>query len=385
MAWKNIIGQTTVKNLLQRAILEDRIAHAYCFIGIEGAGKEAVAIEFAKAVNCEEQVINDGKINACGKCVSCRMMSSLQHPNVQMIYSLPAPKSMDTRKDNISDKLSDDQITEIQEQNALKAVNPYYKIQIPKATQIKIAQIREVKRGLSLAPNSGGRRFILVFHAEEMTSESANAFLKTLEEPHSNTTIIMTTSEPQLILPTILSRCQQVFFQTLPDNELEVYLMSKFDIDIAEARLAVSIGQGSYLKAVDSLDEGMKSLRNQVVDLLRTALKKRAYRVELITKLQPVLAEKDKNHIEKILLILLFWLRDAFNLINTDSARTIINIDQLNFLQRFANNFTGKDLSYSISCIEDAIKNNRRNVNQQLLLINLFVNIRKSILFSSNI
>ncbi len=385
MAWKNIIGQTTVKNLLQRALLEDRIAHAYCFIGSEGIGKEAVAIEFAKAVNCEEPIVNNGKIDACGLCVSCRMMSSLQHPNVQMIYSLPAPKSMDTRKDNISDKLSDDQITEIQEQNAFKAANPYYKIQIPKATQIKIAQIREVKRGLSLAPNSGGRRFILVFNAEEMTSESANAFLKTLEEPHSNTTIIMTTSEPQMILPTILSRCQQVFFQTLPDDELELYLVEKFNLDSAEARLAVSIGQGSYLKAVESLDEGMKSLRNQVVDLLRTSLKKRVYRVELITKLQPVLAEKDKNYIDKILLILLFWLRDAFNLINTDSARTIINIDQLIFLQNFAKNFNGKDLSYSITCIEDAIKNNRRNVNQQLLLINLFVKIRRSILFSNNI
>ena len=385
MAWKDIIGQTTVKNLLQRAILEDRVAHAYCFIGIEGTGKEAVAIEFAKAVNCEEPVISQGKIDACGKCISCRMTNSLQHPNIQIIYSLPTPKSMDSRKDNIAEKLSDEQIAEIQEQNAMKAANPYYKIQISKASQIKIAQVREVKRGLSLAPNSGGRRFIMVFNAEEMTAESANAFLKTLEEPQTHTTIILTTSQPQLILPTILSRCQQVFFQTLPDDELELYLQNKFNLDITEARLAVSIGQGSYSKSVETLDEGMKILRNNVVDLLRTALKKRIYRVELIAKIQPLLSEKDKNYIDKVLLILLFWLRDAYNLIQTSSARTIINIDQLTFLQNFAKNFSTKDISNVLILIENAIRNNGRNVNRQLLLINLFINIRKNILLESNI
>jgi len=380
LAWKDIIGQSTVKNLLQRAILENKVSHAYCFIGPEGVGKEPVAIEFAKTVNCEEPVLSNGKIDACGSCVSCRMMSSLQHPNVQIIYSLPSPKAMDSRKDNISDKLSDEQIAEIQEQNSIKATDAYHKIQLGKATQIKIAQIREVKRSLSLAPNSQGRRFILLFKAEEMTTESANAFLKTLEEPHPETTIIMTTSEPQSILPTILSRCQQVYFRTLPDDELELYLIKRFHLDTTEARLAVSIGQGSYLKAIESLDENMKTLRNQVVDLFRTTLKKRIYRVELIGKLQPHLAEKDRNYIDKLLLILLFWLRDAFNLIKSQSAKNIINIDQLTFLQSFANNFSKTDLSISISLIEEAIRNNQRNVNQQLLLLNLFINIRKSIL-----
>ncbi|ROL59040.1 hypothetical protein D9V86_11225 [Bacteroidetes/Chlorobi group bacterium ChocPot_Mid] len=384
MAWKKIIGQTTVKNLLQRAILEDRIAHSYCFIGNEGVGKEAVAIEFAKVANCEQPIVLDKTIDACGHCTSCKMMATLQHPNVQMIYSLPAPKAMDSRKDNISEKLSDEQIAEIQEQNALKAVNPYHKIQLGKATQIKIAQIREVKRGLSLTPNSQGRRFILVFKAEEMTPESANAFLKTLEEPHSNTTIIMTTSEPQLILPTILSRCQQVFFQALPDEELEDYLIDTFKLDLTEAKLAVSIGQGSYTKAIEYLDEDMKSLRNNVVDLFRTALKKRIYRSELVNKLQVILTEKDKNLIDKVLIILLLWLRDAMNVINQAPEKTLINIDQLPFLKNFAKNFANLNLNKSISLVEEAIRNNWRNVNQQLLLINLFIELRREILSESN-
>ena len=385
LAWKEIIGQYTVKNLLQKAIIEEKVAHAYCFIGIEGVGKEAVAVEFAKAVNCEAPVIDNGKFDACGRCISCRMMKSLQHPDVQIIYSLPSPKSIDSRRDNITEKLSDEQISEIQEQNALKASNPYYKIRISKASQIKIAQIREVKRSLSLAPNSQGRRFILVFNAEDMTTESANAFLKTLEEPHSNTTIIMTTSQPQLILPTILSRCQQVYFQNLPDDELELHLVNQLNLDRTEARLAVTIGQGSYLKSVEALDEGMKNLRNQVVDLLRTALKKRIYRVELIAKLQPLLSVKDKNFVDKILLILLLWLRDANNLINTELKGEIINIDQITFLQSFARNFQDKAVDKVLILIEDAMKNNRRNVNQQLLLVNLFIEIRKKILLAGNI
>lgn len=69
-----MIGQATVKNLLQRAILEDRIANSYCFIGNEGVGKEAFAIEFAKVVNCERPIINEKNIDACGSCISCKMM-----------------------------------------------------------------------------------------------------------------------------------------------------------------------------------------------------------------------------------------------------------------------------------------------------------------------
>jgi DNA polymerase-3 subunit delta' len=364
--------------LLQKAILDNRIAHAYCFIGEEGAGKEAIAIEFAKIVNCLSPVINDNSIECCNKCGSCKMANSLQHPNIQLIYSLPTPKAGDSS--SISDRLSDEQINEIQQQNELKSLNPYHKIQIPKATQIKIASVREIKRNLGLTSNSEGRRIVLVFRADEMNNEAANAFLKTLEEPQSNITIIMTTSKSEVIIPTILSRCQQVHFQSLPIDELAEYLVKKLNIDLTDAKLASNIGQGSYQRAVEFLDENMKLLREEVVDFFRTSLKK-AYRTELITKIEPIYNQKDRNKIDLVLNLLLVWLRDAFSIQKSGSKDFVVNVDQVDIIERFVKNFISKDFESTIKIVELAIEQNRRNVNQQLLMINMFINLRNKLLF----
>ena len=376
MAWNEIIGQKKVKNLLQRAIIENKIANSYCFIGIDGVGKEAVAIEFARTVNCENPIVEADTINACGKCSSCRMTNTLQHPNIKLIYALPSIKAGDKQSGTIADKLTDEQIHDIQEQNALKAADIYHRISIPKATQIRIATVREIKRDLSLTANALGRRMIIVIRADEMTTGAANAFLKTLEEPQTDVSIIIITSKPEAILPTILSRCQQVHFQTLLEDELSSYLTDKFKIDPAEASLAASFGQGSYTKATEFLDEDMKQQRDDVIDYLRTSLKARAYRVELLHKLDNIIKQKDKNKVELILLILLIWLRDALSINKTGSVDLIINKDKIETLQSFTKNFMEKDFEQAINIVENAIDLNRKNVNQQLLLINMFINIR---------
>ena len=216
MAWNAIIGQEKVKNLLQKAIIDNRIANSYCFWGLDGIGKDALAIEFAKSANCINPIIYGNTIQACDSCSSCKEITNLQSQSLEIIFSLPAGKTPDGHSDDPIAKLSDEQIDLIQEQIALKAENPYHKISIPNANQIKISSIRGLKKKLTLTSGSRGRRFVIISNADEMNSESANSFLKTLEEPHDNITIILTTSRPDTILPTILSRCQQVRCQPLP-------------------------------------------------------------------------------------------------------------------------------------------------------------------------
>jgi DNA polymerase III subunit delta' len=380
MAWISIINQKKVKSLLQNAIINNRIAHAYCFVGIDGVGKEAVALEFAKTVNCDSPIISDNNIEACEKCKSCSMASKLQHPNIQLVYSLPTPKAGDKGNSNITDRLSDAQIQEIQEQNALKAVNPYHRITLTKSTQIKIADIREIKRSLTYTPNSTGRRMILVFRADEMTAEAANAFLKTLEETQSNTTIILTTSKPEILPSTILSRCQLVYFNSLNKEDLSDYLIKQTDYSNEQIELALSFGNGSLSKTLEFLNSDIKDIRNSVVDILRTSLKNRNYRIELIKKLETFYKEKDKYKTEVLLLSLINWLRDALTIIKTSNTELLINKDDIESLKKFAVHFAGKDLIYSIRLIENAISMNKKNVNMQLVLVNLFLNLRKVLL-----
>lgn len=194
MSWSSIIGQYRVKNILQRAIAEGRIAHAYCFWGPEGIGKDALALEFAKTLNCEQPLIRDGMAEACDTCKSCVQAAVIQHPNIQLVFSLPAAKSDDGKSVSPILKLSDDQIRLIQEQLKLKAEDPYHNITIPNATQIRIAAVRDVKKNISMSATQRGRRFVIISEADAMNQEAANAFLKTLEEPNANVTIILTTS-----------------------------------------------------------------------------------------------------------------------------------------------------------------------------------------------
>ena len=380
MTWNKIIGQKKVKKILQRAIIDKRISHAYCFWGNEGVGKEALAIEFAKTVNCHEPRRGRGTIEACGTCNSCRMFDSLQHPNIQFIFSLPAGKSTDSKSDSPYSKLDDSQLDEIKEQITLKSKDYYHKLAVTGGTQIKIASVREVKRNLSMSASVEGRRCIIIIRADEMTSESSNAFLKTLEEPQDNVTILLTTSRHDSILPTILSRCQQLHCPPLADEEIAESLVNINGFDENEARLIAAFAQGSYTKALEFHDEDMKSLRQNVVNMLRTALKKSMYRLELSKGIDEIIKSKDKRANETFLMLLIIWIRDVQAYISTNSKKYVINIDQIEVIRSFAKNFQSKDLNAIITLIENAVTQSKRNVQSQLIFINLFIKIRDILL-----
>ncbi|MGA2297299.1 MAG: DNA polymerase III subunit delta' C-terminal domain-containing protein [FCB group bacterium] len=380
MAWNNIIGQERVKTLLQRAILDKKIAHAYCLIGFEGVGKDALAIEFAKTVNCKNPVITINGIDACNECSSCRQAKILQHPNIQLVFALPTGKKSDTKKDSPLESLSDEQSQNINEQVKLKAENPYHKIAIPDANLLKIASIREIKRNLVLSATQQGRRCIIISRGDEMTPEAANAFLKTLEEPHDFVTIIITTSRQEAILPTILSRCQQIKCEPLSDELISEAVRKNMNVTLPEARLVAAFAQGSYTRALDFLDENMKTAREVIINILRASLKKKNFRSELITLIESISSKKDRRNVEILLGILLLWFRDVITYIEYKNSDRIINIDQVEAIKRFAENFMDKNIMTLMKEVETAINRIRKNVNIQLVLIKLFLSIKEEII-----
>jgi DNA polymerase-3 subunit delta' len=375
-----IIGQQRTKEILQKAILENKIADSYCFSGPQGVGKEALAIEFAKTLNCSNPIRTDSSVNSCGKCESCRQIEKLIHPNLLLVFSLPTPKGSGSSTESSISKMSEEQIDEISSQIQMKAQNPYHSITFPNATQIKISAVREIKQNLSYSSQRPGRRCILIFRAEEMTTEAANAFLKTLEEPHENVTIILTTSRTDLILPTILSRCQKIHCDSINEDEIANWLITQKGIAASDAAIAAGFAQGSLSRAEEFIDEDFKSFRLEAIDILRTALKRKTYRSDLYSKIDELVRDKNKQKLEQFLTILLFWFRDAITIINTNSMENIINIDQGDSLLKFSNAYASKNLFEVITLIEKAHSRIRRNVNQYLLLLDMFVKIKELLL-----
>lgn len=145
---------------LQRSLRRGRLAHAYLVVGPRGSGKEALARTLAKAVNCET-----ASADSCDRCESCRRVEDGSHPDVHWIR----PES--------------------------------------KTRRIQIEQMREFTRTVGLAAQCGGVKVGIVVDADCLSEEAANAFLKTLEEPPGQTVIVLLTTQPQRLLPTILSRC----------------------------------------------------------------------------------------------------------------------------------------------------------------------------------
>ena len=144
MAWNQIIGNDRVKIILQKAIAENRISHSYLLTGIEGIGKEAIAIQFAKTVNCLKPIIKKNSADSCDNCDSCKRFNDLSHQNFEMIFSLPTGKSADSKNDSPLSKLSDEQLNNVISEIQKKAKNNYHKISIPNANQIKVNAIEKL-------------------------------------------------------------------------------------------------------------------------------------------------------------------------------------------------------------------------------------------------
>lgn len=373
MAWTDIIGQDRIKLLLQRMILEQRLPQALLFTGMAGTGAVGLAIEFARTMNCLQPLRTLTSIDACGTCRSCAQFRHLGHPNLRLTVALPAGKGGEAESD-----MKSDVIEELKNQLQALADDPYCEVRLPNATQIKIGAIRELKRTLTLsAAQEGGRRVCLIVNADEMTTEASNAFLKTLEEPHDGVTIILTTERPERMLQTISSRCQEVVVPPLGDDLLADALHHRDNIPAADATLIASFAQGSYTRARSFMNEDMRAYRQDVVDLLRLALKGQSFRIPLTDALSEIADGKDKVKIEMMLSLLLLWLRDAYSIVKTGSSVSIMNIDQRDALEKFATSFGNADYPRVLRSVEQSVRLLHRNVNLTLVLLPLLLDVRR--------
>ena len=187
----DIVGQDIAIERLQRARKALRVPHGYIFAGPEGVGKHLLAREWAKLLLCEKPVSKktaSGEFaDSCGQCPECKLLESGGHPDLHLIYKELARY-----------------IPELKERKLLDLAK-------------KVIDVFVIDK-MEGYPVRGQAKIFLIDGAEDMNRQTQNALLKTLEEPPPSTFIILVTSQPDLLLPTVRSRCQQINFLGLPED-----------------------------------------------------------------------------------------------------------------------------------------------------------------------
>lgn len=367
--WHRVIGQQRVKNILLSALRTNRLPHAYLFAGNEGVGKDAMALELARVLHCEKK--NE---EACGECASCLKLNTLQHPDVKFITALPVGKS-EKSDDPPMEKLTAADVESVREQYKLKGENPYHRIAIARANIIKINSIRDVRRESAMSSLYGGKKVFIISNTDEMGDEASNTLLKTLEEPPGDTLLILTTSRPETLLQTIISRCQLVRFDPLTEGDIRAALMEREQVEDSKATLVARLANGSYVRALELLKDDVDGLRQDVVNFVRTTLTGNA--VAISEQVEQLASSKDREFVVRFLTLMLIWFRDAFVLLQGGS---IINLDQQEDLKRFTAKFPDANLNDVMNAVEQSISLIYKNGYIPLTLLQLTVRLRRAIL-----
>lgn len=371
--WKNIIGQHHVIENLKSVFLSGKTGHAYLFEGSGGVGKDAAAIEFAKLLNCQNPVNGN---EACGKCDNCKKISSFRSEYFKFICALPASKSDESDSDPV-DKLAGADFDEYMEQIAAKSEDPYHKISISGANNIRINSIRDLVSKIYLSAPSGITKVFIVSEADKMKQEASNALLKVLEEPPKNSVIILTTSKVNSLPQTIIGRCQRVHFEALHEKDIAEKLLTDGGYTEKQVNLAARLCFGSYSRAIDLLHMGIEELRNTALEFLVSLLKNDP--ASVISICRNISAKNDKEKTRQFLFFLNIWIRDLLRVKAAGAAEPdmLTNYDLAERLGKLNSNFPDSDIFSIVLKLEEAEKLIGQNVQLTLILVNLSINLKK--------
>jgi DNA polymerase-3 subunit gamma/tau len=224
----DLVGQTHVSRTLKNAVAQNRLAHAYLFVGPRGIGKTSTARILAKSLNC----IKGPTVTPCGVCDNCR--------------EIAAGNSLDV-------------------------------IEIDGASNNSVEDVRQLRENVRYAPAKGRYKIYLIDEVHMLSSAAFNALLKTLEEPPEHVKFIFATTEPQKVLPTILSRCQRFDLHRIPANLIAQHLQfiakkEKIALQPAAAHAIARGAEGGLRDAESMLDQlvafcGEKISESDVLDV----------------------------------------------------------------------------------------------------------------------
>ena len=365
----NIPGQQKVKLTLNNFLQTEKIPHALLFSGMEGVGKDNAAIQFAKTI------IN--KTNLSGSEKISKAIEQLQEPYLKLIIPLPRGKN-ETDSSSPTEKLTQDEIDLIREELETKSINPFHKISIPKANNIRINSIREIKKILSMNYDETGYRFILISDAHLMNEEAQNSLLKNLEEPPENVIFILTTSMVSKLKSTIISRCWKINFDPLSEENIVNILKNNFKIEKVDAEEAAPFALGSVRTALQLIEMNFHNLKEKIISILRYSFGRKFN--SAIDELNTVLSDQSSMNFQIIVGMIITWLNDVqkYRL----NVQKYFYKDYLETLEKFQDKFPDVELNEISSRLEKLSNLTRNNINPSLLSANLTFELASVVLES---
>tara|TARA_R110002126_G_scaffold19675_4_gene73866 strand:+ start:17221 stop:18405 length:1185 start_codon:yes stop_codon:yes gene_type:complete len=354
-----LIGQKRAKDQIERMLHSERVSHAYLISGAPGVGKTAFALAFAEAMN------GISNISDLGEYKSSKKSSWFSHPDIHVFIPKPTSAKIEEVRERL-ELLSKDpyeiinfsQRPSLNDDSSSKNLQAFYPIDYFRDEIRPIAKLR---------PNEGDRVVIIITQVETMRKETANAFLKLLEEPSDRLMFILTTESYESLLPTITSRCQHIPLGTLTQQEVEHGLVEIDKIPSDDAKYLARVSNGNYAATRFFDVSRLKQNREEVVQFLRYSYSQDALALSKLSQ-----DWQSSNNIEGMIAIinlLEMYVRDLIVYRETKNETLITNVDQLSSIKKFVNSLNDAHLEEMLSHIDECRPMLRQNVSPKLIFV----------------
>lgn len=377
-------GHVGLLETLARARARDSLPSALLIHGPRGVGKQHLALWLGRLLLCR----NPGEDGPCETCPSCRLALKLEHPDLHWYFPLPRPKNASTpeRLARALEEARWEALAEIRE-------NPLRPTFGDGPRSLYLAAAQTLRRQAQHRPSMGDRQVFLVAEAEALapqdsSSEAANALLKLLEEPPAGTTLILTSSEPGRLLPTIRSRTTHLHLPSLKLEEVMAFLQEVMGLEKKEAERIGALSQGAIGRALRLLPDGegqegpLERVRRQALALLQAALApgaEESYRAALEFR------STGARGLMELMDFLEEWIRDLALAASGKEGR-FMNPDGETYFRDVLSRISiaPGHMTSALETVANARTLASGNANPQLLVFGLLQDLRSTLLEAAN-
>jgi DNA polymerase III subunit delta' len=380
MFFKDIPGQSEIKERLIRSVLTNRVSHAQLFVGAEGAMKLPMAIAYARFLACNARIVppeNEQASDSCGECPSCVKFNKLAHPDLHFIFPVAASES-------VSKPISDAYLAHWRalwkEKQGVFSLNDWYQAMETENRQpiINAEDCNQIIKKLSYKSYESEYKIMIIWMVEKLFHAAAPRILKILEEPPDKTLFILIAQDQSMILNTILSRTQLIRFPKLHRSDITDWLL-RHGYSAELSRRGALLADGNIHKAIDLVqaDAAGAMFFENFRTWLRHCFKPQGSINELIAHSE-MLAGTGREYQKRFLAYSLNLLRQSF-IFGQTSTGADDHSEETDFIQKVTPFVHRKNIALYESLFNDAIYHIERNANPKVLFLDLSMKLVKLI------